>query len=227
MSMLDGVIQCWPLSSACEVWWDAWAVGVAMGAAEIALLGAIAVAYLAYQANELSQTSQREAREKAATAEQREMEERARQERVILSFLSAELEAVVRWSTACISLMEDGRAFAFEEFIASKSARKTMSDQAHSLSVENAGRMLPSFHVCSPAIGLRLGRLLGDLYIQRSSFSSYSNWPDVGQTEDGFTVSRAGWQVSFNLTLSRLRRIRSDAEHCSAAAFEVALQDPA
>lgn len=225
MSVLDGVVQCWPLSSTCEVWWEAWAVVVAIAAAEVALLGAVAVAFLAYQANQLSQVSQRDARLQAESAERRDGAERARQERVILSFVNAELDGVITWARTCISVMEDDPNFVFDAYISKKSARKTLGDGAGDVIVENISRMLPNFHVCSPGVGLRLGRMLGDFYVTKNALARYEGWPNVGEVDDEFTVSREDWDKVFRLTLVRLRRIKSDAEHCAKAAFESSHQD--
>lgn len=226
MNVLDGVIQCWPLSDTCEVWWDAWAVVVAVAAAEVALIGAIAVAYLAYQANLLSRASQREAKLHADSAYRRDAAERARQERVILSFVHAELEGIITWARSCIALMENNPSFDSHGYMSTQTTRQTLARNTAEVNVTNISRMLQSFHLCSPGIGLRLGRTLGDFYVTKDSLTRYSEWPSVGGDGDGFSVSAKEWGDLFALMLIRFRRISSDAEHCANAAVALAQLEP-
>jgi hypothetical protein len=45
MSIMDGVVQCFPLSRTCEVWWEAWAAAAALAAIPVAI-GAVFAAWL-------------------------------------------------------------------------------------------------------------------------------------------------------------------------------------
>ncbi|MDR6094941.1 hypothetical protein [Stenotrophomonas sp. SORGH_AS_0321] len=110
---MQGVSQCWPPGTKCEVWWDAWAVVVAALSLCVALLttvvtagSAVAVFMLGRAANRL-----------AGASESREEELRKREARVLAGFLQAELRHT---ALAAAVVLETLQEFGKKDYVSSR-----------------------------------------------------------------------------------------------------------
>ncbi|HDS1519179.1 TPA: hypothetical protein QEK92_001854 [Stenotrophomonas maltophilia] len=177
MSMLDGVLQCWPLGPTCEAWWDAYAASasvasaaIAVGALLVAWMGvgvtaasALAVWQLGVRANQLAIGAQEIAQRQRLDEERRVAEERDREEVIILCYLASEITSL----TAQLESLEEktriGGNFDLRALLASPDLQSRLrNDGDYSLGTDRIISVLPRLHAVRPEIGLRCARLAGD-----------------------------------------------------------------
>ncbi|NMT33377.1 hypothetical protein HGQ62_01780 [Stenotrophomonas maltophilia] len=134
---IQGVSQCWPPGTKCEVWWDAWAVVVAGLSLCVALLttavtagSAVAVFMLGRAANRL-----------AGTSESREVELRKREARVLAGFLKDELRHTALAAGWVLEALQD---FGRQEYVGSRersALRRKLEEEQMPLSASVMSRL--------------------------------------------------------------------------------------
>ncbi|WP_429624464.1 hypothetical protein [Stenotrophomonas sp. AN71] len=172
MSILDGIIQCSPLSATCEVWWEAYAaaagimgVSVAAGALLVAWVGvgvsflaAFAVWRLGSEANHLA----------SAPAKAAEVE-RDRERTVLLSALYGELLRVSGDSGAWHGL---AREFGVDHLLDTEQSRLAAAAALTDIDMPLTKSLLGRLHVLPTSESSRLARCLGIVSVLHASVES-------------------------------------------------------
>ncbi len=169
MSWWKGISTCPDLGiDGCVVWWDGWAVVVAIVAVFATVFLGVATLWLGrqanrlgVQANKLSQTafnSQREA-ENARQAAERDL--RNREKAVALAYCNVELKELQLRTMVIYSFMGPGADFCEDAFVGSTSTRELLSKNAKNLKTDRLQSLLGRLHALPEEEGVDLARLLG------------------------------------------------------------------
>lgn len=174
----DGMSPCMePGIGDCVVWWDAWAVAVAVLGISVAALGvlvagvsAAAVFWLGKQANSVATVGLNN-----GIAERDRLNDEAdarmdREEKVLLCFLSAELEqARVKMNT--VNHLLHSEEFNIDAFVDNPKLREVLADSARQVKLEKLHSVVGRLHAIRASTGMRLGRLAGDVAVLQRNLS--------------------------------------------------------
>lgn len=169
MVMMDGLVQCWPLSSTCEVWWDAYSGGAALLAVVVSV-GALAVAWIgigvttasAFAVWRLGTEANRLALAPTAAAE----DERRRERTVLLSALYGELLRVSSDAAAWHGL---AREFGVDHLLDTQESRLAAASSLMDLDMPMTKSLIGRLHVLPTEESSRLARGLGIVSVLHAS----------------------------------------------------------
>lgn len=228
----NGVSPCMePGVGDCVVWWDAWAVAVAIAALLVAALNvgiaavaAFAVYSLGRQANNVARVGLANGEAERARLDALSAAESEREEQVLLCFLSAEIaQARVNLRTLHSLLQTD--IFSEANFI----EKAVIRTQLAKLSKESTSRKLSSvisrLHAINPGTGMRLARLAGDLSSMQRDLAAYANsyWQvDATDSDEMVRVKTTGLRDGFFNVRTLIDRAAQEAVHLDDKAVRVA-----
>lgn len=204
MSVLDGVIQCWPLSNTCEVWWEAWAVGVAFVAVIATVFLGVMTLGLGKAANTASAAALKIAAQEAEARAQVAHDER----QMLLMWITGEITQALEVTKHLLAAMSG--PFAKQFFMQNISNRMHFSDDIESIAFPITESRQDRLHVMGHPVAAQLGRAIGLSTLLRRGFRTACNRSP--EEVDG------AWR---NLELV-LPLIRADLEHVMVAGFQAA-----
>ncbi|HEL4856824.1 TPA: hypothetical protein UL920_004169 [Stenotrophomonas maltophilia] len=219
----------------CVVWWDGWAVAVALCALLLAtaslvvafwgvlatVVSSIAVWRLGQRANFLAESGAEQVRIEREAIAAEQAEGRAREAVIVLSYISSELTAIYPSVGALAeSLKSEG---AEERFVHSKSLRKIWADDLGALTTPRIDSALQLLKGLPSDLGGRIARVLGDVRTLQEILKSVapSDLDDV-QNEDE-RAQRENWlRTLYRVAEITSSRAMADIAHCSIEAARAA-----
>ncbi|MEA9738643.1 hypothetical protein VDF74_06515 [Xanthomonas campestris pv. raphani] len=154
--------RCWPLSAACEINWDAWAVVIAVGALLASALSVLITGVSAYAVFWLGKQANRLAR----TTYDIEQAARAREAKFILGYLYAE----VLYNHACIiDWLSKADFYEKELLLFDQNQIQGMLDVLGELHLPQTEALFGRLHVVDQTIGARLARAVSMLQLVRGA----------------------------------------------------------
>ncbi|MGE8235090.1 MAG: hypothetical protein ACN6PQ_02340 [Stenotrophomonas indicatrix] len=169
MSWWKGVSTCPELGiDGCVVWWDGWAVVVAVVAVFATIFLGVATLWLGRQANrlgdqanELSQTAFNSQREADKARKGAETDLRNREKAVALAYCNVELKELQLRTMVIYAFMGPSGDFCEDAFVRSTSTRELLSNNAKNLKTDRLQSLLGRLHALPEEEGVDLARLLG------------------------------------------------------------------
>ncbi|WP_141098710.1 hypothetical protein [Stenotrophomonas pavanii] len=166
----NGISPCMePGVADCVVWWDAWAVVVAIlgvvvatVSVGVAALAAFAVFVLGQKANEVAQVGLTNGLEERRRLNAESQAERQREEQVLLCFLSGEL-AHIRVRVGAMLRLLNGAVFSRDQFVSTPDIRARLEAKAGEITMNKLSSVISRLHAVQPKTGMRLARLAGDI----------------------------------------------------------------
>lgn len=159
----------------CVVWWEAWAVGVALLAVFVAfaalvvsfwgviatVISSIAIWRLGQKANHLAESGAEQVRIERNALADMQVAEREREAVIVLSYISSELSAIYPSVAAMrTQLNQEG---AEERFVTSMPWRKVWADDLGKLETPRMDSVLQLLYRLPSNMGRRVARVLGDV----------------------------------------------------------------
>lgn len=169
MSWWKGVSTCPELGiDGCVVWWDGWAVVVAVVAVFATIFLGVATLWLGRQANRLgdqanalSQMAFNSQREAEKVRQDAERDLRNREKAVALAYCNVELKELQLRTMVIYAFMGLGADFCEDAFVESISTRELLSKNAKNLKTDRLRSLLGRLHALPEEEGVDLARLLG------------------------------------------------------------------
>jgi hypothetical protein len=178
----NGISPCMePGVGDCVVWWDAWAVAVALLGICVAALGvlvagvsAAAVFWLGKQANSVATVGLNNGIAERIRLNNEADARMGREEKVLLCFLSAELDqARIKMNT--VNQLLQSEEFNIDAFVANAKMRKILAERAGQVKLEKLHSVVGRLHAIEASTGMRLGRLAGDVAVLQRHLSDLAN----------------------------------------------------
>ncbi|MCU1085577.1 hypothetical protein [Stenotrophomonas maltophilia] len=178
----SGASPCMTLGQGdCVVWWDAWAVLTAVVGTSVAMVGVVvsgvsayAVFWLGKQANSVAKVGLKNGIDERERLNSEAKAERVREEKVLLCFLSAELDAArVRMNTLDTLFRSD--QCTVEEFVNNPHMRKVFAQRAAGVRLEKLHSVVGRLHAIQASTGMRLSRLAGDVSVLQRYLDELAN----------------------------------------------------
>ncbi|WP_354275769.1 hypothetical protein [Stenotrophomonas sp. 2694] len=164
----------------CVIWWDAWAVvvavlgvAVAIASVGVAALAAFAVFLLGKKANAVAQVGLTNGIEERKRLNVQLAAEREREEQVLLCFLSGEL-AQIRVRVGAIQSLLNAATFSKDRFVSHSPIRAQLAERAGEITTNKLFSVISRLHAVPPKTGMRLARLAGDVSSIQREFGAYS-----------------------------------------------------
>ncbi|MGE8283672.1 MAG: hypothetical protein ACN6PX_07400 [Stenotrophomonas lactitubi] len=215
----------------CVVWWDGWAVAVALFAAVLAtaslvvafwgvlatVVSSIAVWKLGQRANSLAESGAEQVRLEREAIAAVKAEEREREAVIVLSYISSELTALFPSVAAlAIQLAEDGSEERFTHFI---EIRRIWADDVNALKAPRIESCLQRLNLLPSDLGVRISRILGDVRTLQDVLTSVAAESPGGARSDDERANRERWlRTLFNVAKVMSARARADLAYCSLEA---------
>jgi hypothetical protein len=191
----------------CVVWWDAWAVAVAVLGIYVATVGAfiagasaIAVYWLGMQANLVAKVGLNNGIAERQRLNDEADTQRDREEKVLLCFLAAELDAAhVKMNALHQLLQSDGCTI--ETFVENVLVRRALAKKAAQVRLGRLHSVVGRLHAIQASTGMRLGRLAGDVSVLQRHLGDLANVSDVevdqasGKAEQTRELLRFGYSA--------------------------------
>ncbi|MBH1486517.1 hypothetical protein I5U45_09720 [Stenotrophomonas maltophilia] len=219
----------------CVVWWDGWAVAVALFAALLAtasllvafwgvlatIVSSIAVWKLGQKANDLAESGAEQVRIERKAVAEAQAEDRAREAVVVLSYISSELTAIFPSIAAlAVSLEKDG---AEDEFLNSKVLRNLWADDLAALKTPRIESALQLLKGLPTDLGGRIARILGDIRTLQDVLKSVAPAEfGVARSEEERTQQETWLRTLYRVAQMTSARSRADIAYCSLRAAQVA-----
>lgn len=182
MSVMDGVIQCWPLAKTCEVWWEAYTAWAALTTTVVAF-GALAVAWLSVGVTTISALAVwrlgREANRLALAPTAAAEEERRRERIVILSVLYGELMRMSSDAMTWYSLVEK---FGIDHMLDTEGSRLVAAENLSTIDMPMTKSVIGRLHALPADESSRLARCLGIVSVLHASADALK---DAGRDTEG------------------------------------------
>lgn len=169
MTWWKGISTCPELGvDGCVVWWDGWAVVVAVVAVFATIFLGVATLWLGQQANrlgvqanDLSQAAFDSQRKAEKVKQDAESDLRNREKTVALAYCNVELKELELRTMQIYTFMGPGEEFCEDAFILSTSTREQLSESASTLKTDRLQSLLSRLHALPEEEGVDLARLLG------------------------------------------------------------------
>lgn len=227
----NGISPCMePGVADCVVWWDAWAVvvailGVAVATVSVgvAALAAFAVFVLGQKANEVARVGLTNGIEERRRLNAETAAERQREEQVLLCFLSGEL-AQIRVMVGAMLGVLNGEVYSRDRFVSTPDVRAKLEARAGEITMNKLSSVISRLHAVQPKTGMRLARLAGDISsIQREAEVYAANhWEPDTDDDPGLTKEKIeGLGVGFDSIKNLVVRAAGDAVVLDDRAIEV------
>lgn len=219
----------------CVVWWDGWAVAVALVAVMLAtaslvvafwgvlatVVSSVAVWKLGQKANALAESGAEQVRIEREAIAAAVADEREREGVIVLSYISSELIAIFPSIAAlAVSLEKDG---AEDEFVKSKALRNVWADDLAAIKTPRIESTLQLLKGLPTDLGGRIARILGDVRTLQDVLKSVAP-AEFGapQDEEGRKQQESWLRTLYRVAQVTSSRSRSDISYCSLRAAAVA-----
>lgn len=232
----NGVSPCMePGIGDCVVWWDAWAVVVAVLGVFVATIGilvagvsAFAVFWLGRQANLVAKVGLDNGVAERDRLSDEADRQRGREEKVLLCFLSAELD-VARLKMGTLNELLQSVHCEVEAFVGNAKMRGVLAEKAAEVSLEKLHSVIGRLHAIQASTGMRLGRLAGDVPVLQRHLRDLANVSiaDVDQASEKAERKRELLRAGYAAVKEIAARAASDSSflgklaHTTAAGLEL------
>lgn len=237
MSWWNGVSTCRELGvDGCVVWWEGWAAGAAVLALFVAItalvvafwgvlatvISSIAVWRLGQKANHLAESGAEQVRIERDVLAEAQSAERAREEVIVLSYISAELSAIYP-SIAALNaqLAQDGAA---ARFVDNQGWRQLWHDDVGELRTPRIESTLQLLYRLPSNMGGRIARILGDVQTIQEVLKSVAPTDLSLETNDEHRRLKESWlRTLYAVAKNASERAAADIAHCSLEATRASL----
>lgn len=221
------------------MWWDAWAVGIAVLALVASFLSvvvafwgvlatvvsSIAVWRLGQRANSLAESGAEQVRQEREVLAEVQAAESERQSQIVLSYIAAELTAIYPSVAALSEKLNSDNAM--ELFVFQQIWRKIWAEDLVQIKTGRIESTLQSLHRLPADLGIRIGRILGDVQTLRDIFVGTASKSLDEETDPDFRAKRESWLRTMYLTAKvTATRAAADIIHSSLEASLVASKIP-
>lgn len=229
----NGISPCMePGVADCVVWWDAWAVvvailGVVVAAVNVgvAALAAFAVFVLGQKANEVAQVGLTNGLEERRRLNAESKAERQREEQVLLCFLSGEL-AQIRIRVGAMLRVLNGEVYSREKFVSTLEVRAKLEARAGEITMIKLSSVISRLHAVQPKTGMRLARLAGDISSIQREVGAYAaiHWEPDKDDDPGLAKEKVeGLGAGFDSIKRLVVRAAGDAVVLDDRAIEASV----
>ncbi len=184
--MMKGISQCWPLSNTCHVWWDAWAVLVAVVAIGATLFLGYMTLRLGREANKAAAAAAKASVAAVQIAsEDREARTHDAEDRrtMLLVWIAGEVSGA---RTTLRKQLSDHSEETKSKFLKDAEYRRFITEMINSLNFPNATGMASSLHAIGHPVAAQFARARAMITMMQEAYA-LGDIPDSG--------AEAAWKI--------------------------------